>query len=101
MAAATATITEASPFIVRSSFTAAQVTVPLAEWATKEGLKKVVTLVSDYAPGIDAEKAFIDRFTLNGGTIATQLRVPMANPDFAPFLVLRIRPSRSGVTPTT
>ena len=86
MAAATASVTERSPYIVRTSFTLPQVTVPIAEWASKNGIKKVVTLVSDYAPGIDAEKAFIDRFTLNGGTIATQLRVPMANPDFAPFL---------------
>ena len=86
MAAATASVTERSPYVVRTGFTLPQVTVPIAEWASKNGIKKVVTLVSDYAPGIDAEKAFIDRFTLNGGTIATQLRVPMANPDFAPFL---------------
>lgn len=86
MAAATAVITERSPYIVRTGFTLPQVTVPIAEWAPKNGIKKVVTLVSDYGPGIDAEKAFKDRFMLNGGTIAAELRVPMANPDFAPFL---------------
>ena len=58
MAAATATITEASPYIVRTSFTLPQATVPMAEWAAQNGMKKVVTLVSDYGPGIDAEKAF-------------------------------------------
>jgi branched-chain amino acid transport system substrate-binding protein len=86
MAAATSTITEASPFIVRSSFTLPQATVPMAEWASKNGIKKVVTLVSDYGPGIDAEKAFRERFTAEGGEVVAGLRVPLQNPDFAPFL---------------
>src|SRR5829696_9944761 len=55
MAAATSTITEASPYIVRTSFTLPQATVPLADWAAQNGMKKVVTLVSDYGPGVDAE----------------------------------------------
>jgi branched-chain amino acid transport system substrate-binding protein len=86
MAAATSTITDASPFIVRSSFTLPQATVPMAEWASKNGIKKVVTLVSDYGPGLDAEKAFRERFTAEGGEVVAGLRVPLQNPDFAPFL---------------
>ncbi len=86
MAAATSSITEASPYIVRSSFTLPQVSVALADWAPKNGIKKVVTLVSDYGPGIDAEKYFKDRLTFNGGQVTEQLRVPLRNPDFAPFL---------------
>ena len=85
MAAATATITEASPYIVRTSFTLPQATVPMAEWASQNGIKKVVTLVSDYGPGIDAEKAFTSAFTAKGGQVEN-LRVPLANPDFSPFL---------------
>jgi branched-chain amino acid transport system substrate-binding protein len=85
MAAATSIIPEQSPYIVRSSFTAAQVTMPLAEWAAKEGLKRVVTIVSDYGPGIDVEKAFTETFTKAGGQVEN-LRVPLANPDFSPFL---------------
>ncbi|MBL0404982.1 ABC transporter substrate-binding protein [Microvirga aerilata] len=85
MAAATATITEASPFIVRTSFTLPQATVPMAEWAAQNGIKKVVTLVSDYGPGIDAEKAFTGAFAGKGGQVEN-LRVPLANPDFSPFL---------------
>ena len=86
MAAATSSITEASPYIVRTSFTLPQASVALADWAPKNGIKKVVTLVSDYGPGIDAEKFFKERFTFNGGQISDQLRVPLRNPDFAPFL---------------
>ncbi|MPR06657.1 ABC transporter substrate-binding protein [Microvirga tunisiensis] len=85
MAAATATITEASPYIVRTSFTLPQATVPMAEWAAQNGIKKVATLVSDYGPGIDAEKAFTSAFTAKGGQVEN-LRVPLANPDFSPFL---------------
>ncbi len=86
MAAATSSITQASPYIVRTSFTLAQAAVAMGDWAPKNGLKKVVTLVSDYGPGIDAEKYFIERLQLNGGQVAESLRVPMRNPDFAPFL---------------
>ena len=86
MAAATSSIIKASPYIVRTSFTLPQVTLGIAEWAAKNGMKKVVTLVSDYGPGIDAEKTFTSRFTLTGGTIPAELRVPLRNPDFAPFL---------------
>ncbi len=86
MAAATSSIIKASPFIVRTSFTLPQATVGIAEWAAKNGLKNVMTLVTDYGPGIDAEKAFKSRFTLNGGNVPAELRVPLKNPDFAPFL---------------
>jgi branched-chain amino acid transport system substrate-binding protein len=86
MAAATSIITEASPFIVRTSMTLPQVTLGVAEWAPKNGIKKVVTLVTDYGPGIDAEKTFKERFTFNGGQIVDSLRVPLRNPDYAPFL---------------
>ena len=86
MAAGTSIITERSPFIVRTSFTLPQNTMPIADWAAKNGLKKVVTLVTDFGPGHDAEKTFKEIFTKAGGTIPAELRVPLRNPDFAPFL---------------
>jgi branched-chain amino acid transport system substrate-binding protein len=85
MAAATSIITEQSPYIVRTSFTAPQVTVPLANWALQNNIGRVVTIVSDYAPGIDIEKAFSETYTKGGGKVEN-LRVPLANPDFSPFL---------------
>ena len=85
MAAGSSMITEASPYIVRTSFTVAQSAAPMADWAAKNGIKKVVTIVSDYAPGIDAEKAFSEPFTKAGGKVEN-VRVPLRNPDFAPFL---------------
>ncbi len=86
MAAATSAITEASPYVVRTSFTLPQAAVAIAEWANKNGIKKVVSLVSDYGPGIDAEKYFADRITLNSGQVLEKLRTPLRAPDFAPVL---------------
>ena len=86
MAAGTSSITEASPFVTRTSVTLPQVAVAMAEWSNKNGIKKVMTLVADYGPGIDAEKFYADRVTLNGGSVAEKLRTPLRSPDFAPVL---------------
>jgi len=86
MAAATAMITEQSPYIVRSGFTLPQVTLGIGKWAPQNGIKRVVTLVSDYGPGIDAQNSFKKVFTESGGEVVQELRVPVRNPDFAPFL---------------
>jgi branched-chain amino acid transport system substrate-binding protein len=85
-AAGTSIITEKSPYIARTSFTLAQSTVPMADWASQNGIKKVVSMVSDYAPGVDAETSFKDEFTKKGGQVLETIRFPLANPDFAPFL---------------
>ncbi|HEU0061864.1 MAG TPA: ABC transporter substrate-binding protein [Hyphomicrobiaceae bacterium] len=86
MAAGTSIITERSPYIARTSFTLPQSSVIIADWAAKNGIKKVVSIVSDYAPGADAEKSFSERFKAAGGEVVEALKVPLANPDFAPFL---------------
>jgi len=86
MNAATSIITAKSPYIARFSFTLPQVSAPMAQWAWRNGIKQVYTLVSDYGPGIDAEGAFKKAFTAAGGQIVDSVRVPLANPDFAPFL---------------
>jgi branched-chain amino acid transport system substrate-binding protein len=86
MAAATLVIPEKSPYIVRSGFTLVQVTAPIADWSAKNGIKRVLTLVSDYGPGLDAEETFVKRFKQAGGTIIDSIRPPLRNPDYAPFL---------------
>jgi len=85
-AAATSIIPQRSPFIVRTGFTLAQVTAPLAAWAARNKIKSVVTFVSDYGPGLDAEKVFVKNFTEAGGKVLDSLRAPLRNPDYAPFL---------------
>lgn len=90
--AATSAITEKSEYFIRTSYTLWQVTVPMAQWAAKEGMKKVVTAVTDYGPGIDAETAFKAEFTKQGGTVVESIRMPIATTDFGPF-VQRIKAS--------
>src|SRR4029079_18406715 len=78
--------TTASPYFVRTSFIRAQSSWIMGEWAAKNGSKRVVTLVNEWAPGTEAETAFKQRFTELGGQIIESIRIPLANPDFAPFL---------------
>jgi branched-chain amino acid transport system substrate-binding protein len=86
MNAATSVITTRSPYIVRVSHTLPQDTQPMAQWAAKNGIKRVFTLVSDFGPGQDAEAAFIKAFKAAGGEVVESVRTPLANPDFAPFI---------------
>ncbi|MBI3699040.1 MAG: ABC transporter substrate-binding protein [Afipia sp.] len=86
MSAGTSIITERSPYIVRTSFTLAQSSTIIGDWAAKNGIKKVATLTSDYAPGNDALNFFKQNFTAGSGQIVEEVKVPLANPDFAPFL---------------
>ena len=86
MNAATSVITAKSPYIVRVSFTLPQVTAPIAEWAARNKIKKVYTLVTDYGPGIDAESTFKKVFAAKGGQVIGSVRVPLKNPEFGPFI---------------
>lgn len=86
MAAGTQVIPQRSPFIVRTGFTLPQNTAPIAGWAYRNGIRRVFTLVTDYAPGLDSEKTFLARFMAAGGEIVESVRTPLRNPDYAPFL---------------
>jgi branched-chain amino acid transport system substrate-binding protein len=87
MNAATAMITRSSPYLARVSLTLPQTTEIFGRWAaTKGGMTQVATAVSDYGPGHDAESAFKQGFTEAGGTVASSVRFPLANPNFVPFL---------------
>ena len=86
MNAATSVIVSRSPYMTRVSMTLPQVTQPIAEWAFKNNIRKVFTLVADYGPGLDAEATFKKAFTAAGGQIIGEVRTPFANPDFGPFI---------------
>jgi branched-chain amino acid transport system substrate-binding protein len=84
--AAASAVTTSSPYIVRVSFTLPQNSAPMATWASKNNIKKVYTMVTDYGPGYDAEAQFKKTFSAAGGQIVGELRVPLKNPDFSPYL---------------
>lgn len=78
--------TERSPYIVRTSFTLGQSSSIIADWVVKNGAKKIVTIVNDWAPGVESETTFKDAASKAGAQIIESLRVPLQNPDFSPFL---------------
>jgi branched-chain amino acid transport system substrate-binding protein len=86
MNAASSAITTRSPYAARTSFTVQQVSAPMAQWALKNGIKEVYTVVADYASGVDAESAFKKAFTAGGGKIVNSIRTPMNNPDFSAYV---------------
>lgn len=86
MNAATSSVTEKSPNVVRVSMTLPQSAWAMAEWAHKNGVSKVYTLVADYGPGHDAEKQFQKTFTALGGKVVGEVRTPVNTADYSPFL---------------
>ena len=84
--AATSIINAKSPYFLRTSFTLPQVSAPMADWAIANGIKTVVTAVTDYGPGIDAEKAFTKEFEAKGGKVVDAIRMPIQTTDFGPFM---------------
>ena len=93
MNAATSIITTKSPYIARVSMTLAQTTSVIADWAHRNGITKVYTAVSDYGPGFDAEATFKKTFTALGGEIVGEVRMPLTNPDYGPY-VQRIKDAK-------
>ena len=87
MNAATSVIITKSPYMIRTSVVLPQVMETFGTWAaTKGGLKQVYTMVTDYGPGHDSERAFQTGFKNAGGSIVGSVRFPVANPDFAAFV---------------
>jgi branched-chain amino acid transport system substrate-binding protein len=86
MVSGTSVVTDRSPYYVRTSFTLGQQSGIMADWAIKNGSKKAVSVLSDWAPGAEAGKVFEASFTKGGGQVLDTLKVPLANPDFSPFL---------------
>ncbi|HEY5349747.1 MAG TPA: ABC transporter substrate-binding protein [Candidatus Lustribacter sp.] len=86
-------ILEPNPYMARFSYTEGQLTTPLAQWALKNNIKSVYTIVLDYATGIDAAAGFKSVFTGGGGRVLGEVRVPMNAQDYAPY-VQRIKDAR-------
>jgi branched-chain amino acid transport system substrate-binding protein len=86
MVSAASVTVDRSPYMVRTSFTVGQSASVIADWAVRNGAKKLISIVNDWAPGVEAEGTFKDRIAKGGAQILASLRVPLANPDFAPFL---------------
>ena len=87
MNAATSIVTTKSPYMIRTSVTLPQVAETFGTWAaTRGGVKKTYTMVTDYGPGHDFEAGFQRAFKEAGGEVVGSVRFPIANPDFSAFI---------------
>jgi branched-chain amino acid transport system substrate-binding protein len=86
MLSSTTAVVKKSPFFVRTGCTLAQSSAIIADWAMKKRLSKAVTLVTEFAPGLEAEETFTNNYKAAGGQLVEAIRVPLRSPDFAPFL---------------
>ncbi len=87
MNAATSIVTTKSPYMARTSVTLPQVAETFGKWAaTKAGVKKTYSMVTDYGPGHDFEAGFVRAFKEAGGEVIGSVRFPVANPDFSAFI---------------
>lgn len=96
MNAAAAGLTDKSPYMTRVSFGYPDIVPPIAHWALQQGHRKAYVLVADYAPGHDAEAAFLKAYKAAGGEIVGSVRVPMMTVDFAAYMQ-RVKDARPDV----
>jgi len=94
MNAAASSITRASPYFVRTSTTVAQWSESMGKWAYQNGIRKVYTLTTDYAPGHDAEEYFTKAFKSAGGEIIGSAKSPIQETNFGVYMekVLQAKP---------
>jgi len=77
---------EKSPYYLRTFFSIPQSVRPMAQWAAKNDIKKVVIVIADYGPGQDAEQTFTKTFTEAGGVITGVIKVPVRNSEFSGYM---------------
>lgn len=69
-----------------AGYTASQFPRPLADWALKQGYKKVATISQDYTFGHEQCGGFCQTFSEGGGQVLGQFWHPLNTSDFSPYL---------------
>ncbi len=92
-AATTGIVGEKSSYSSRTFFAIPQLCKPLAEYAVKNGWKRVFVAVADFAPGHDCEKYFTEALAAAKGELVGQLRIPVSNPEFSGY-IQRVRDAK-------
>lgn len=75
-----------NPYMVRTSQNGRSVSSAAADWAYKKGWRRVVTIGSDYAGGIDTNFSFAQSFCKLGGKVIQAEWPPVGTADFGPYL---------------
>jgi branched-chain amino acid transport system substrate-binding protein len=76
-----------SPYLLRSSATSSQAMQPMGHYAATElKLKRVVTVVEDFAFGYEQIGGFQAAFQKDGGCVVNKLWPPLVTPDYTPYV---------------
>ena len=76
-----------NPFLVRAAASSSQAMHAMGDYARKEmGLKRVITIDSDFDFGYEQEGGFQQVFEAAGGCVIKKLWAPLGAPDFTPFI---------------
>src|SRR5689334_12229417 len=67
-------------------YSASQFSRPLADWALKQGYRRVAMISQDYTFGHEQCGGFAQTFTEGGGTVVGQFWHPLNTSDFSPYL---------------
>jgi branched-chain amino acid transport system substrate-binding protein len=67
-------------------YSASQFPRPLADWALKQGYRKVAMISQDYTFGHEQCGGFAQTFTEGGGAVVGQFWHPLNTSDFSPYL---------------
>jgi branched-chain amino acid transport system substrate-binding protein len=75
------------PNVIRvAGYAASQFPRPLADWALKQGHKRMATISQDYSFGHEQCGGFCQVFSEGGGSIVQQFWNPLNTSDFSPYL---------------
>ena len=88
----------ANPYLVRTSQNGRSVASAAADWAYHKGWRKVATIGSDYAGGVDVNFAFAQAFCRLGGQVVQAEWPPIGTADFGPYLTNLDRTADAVVT---
>ena len=75
-----------NPYIFRVSQNSRTPGAVAADWAYKQGWRKVSMVTSDYAGGMEVAGGFVRVFCARGGQVVQDQYPPLGNPDFSPYI---------------
>ena len=75
-----------SPYVIRVSFSNAQINRDMGTWMVSQGYRRVYLMAADYAAGRQMMEAFRTSFIAAGGTVAGEEYAPLSTRDFGPYL---------------
>ena len=78
-------VTKLTHYYIRTGSTNPTHAAMIADYALKQGWKRVYIAVADYAPGYDMQAVYKQRVTDAGGTVLAEDRLPLNTVDYAPF----------------